>query len=158
MSRKIPLTQGKHAIVDDEDYEFLNQWKWYVSDKGYARRNAYIGDRKQKTILMHRVINKTPDGMHTDHVNMNPLDNRKGNLRACSMSQNNMNRRKHGSFRTSSFKGVRFEERINKYRAVICIDGRQTHLGVFAKEEDAAKAYNDAAIVKFGKFAQVNTL
>jgi hypothetical protein len=89
--KSLPLSQGYLAWVDDEDHHFLNQWKWsYLRSKykstGYAVR---MGDKK--LIMMHRVINKTSDGLFTDHINGNGLDNQKHNLRDSTRSENAIN-------------------------------------------------------------------
>ena len=81
--RKIKLTQGKYAIVDDEDYEYLNQWRWFTFKNGYVwyvARETTI-DHKRKCIYMHRLIMNAVNGECVDHINRNGLDNRKYNLR-----------------------------------------------------------------------------
>ena len=104
--KKIELTQGKFALVDDEDFEWLNQWKWYANHLGYTwyvvRSVRY--DNEVKAILMHRSILNAKIGEEIDHINHNGLDNRKKNLRICTRSQNNMNRNKlRGTYK---YKGV----------------------------------------------------
>lgn len=84
----IYLSQGKAALVDSEDYEWLNQWVWSLHSIGYAYRRDYSTG---KSIFMHRLINKTPIGMHTDHINHIRLDNRKRNLRTVTQAENNAN-------------------------------------------------------------------
>lgn len=86
MSKEIPLTKGKSAIVDDDLYWSLSQIKWHYSG-GYA---VYFEKktRPRKAVRMHRLINNTPEGMDTDHINGNKLDNRRANLRTCSRSAN----------------------------------------------------------------------
>jgi len=83
--QKIELTKGQFTLVDDEDFNYLNQWKWHISTKGYALRCIWIGsghkNRKGINIYMHGEVNKTPKGYQTDHINRNKLDNRKSNLR-----------------------------------------------------------------------------
>jgi hypothetical protein len=74
--KKIPLTQGKFAIVDDEDFEYLNRWKWYFAPVGYATRGDGHGRGNRTVVYMHRVVNKTTGGLVTDHINRNKLDNR----------------------------------------------------------------------------------
>lgn len=157
--KKIKLTQGKFALVDDEDFEYLNQWKWYFSDTGYAIRKEYIGggrkNQKQKIIRMHRIINKTPDSFYTDHINSDKLDNRKENLRNSSMLQNNLNTTKRKNC-TSKYKGVHWDRLNNKWRVCIDINKRTIHAGRFLSEIEAAKAYNGLAIKYHGKFAKLN--
>lgn len=115
--KRIELTQGQVALVDDEDYEFLMQWKWgawwnKATKSYYARRNY----KNKKTYLMHRVVSKTPNGMICDHKNHNTLDNRRKNLRNVTPTQSNMNRKpKKSSFQEPNIRpmGKGFEVRFN---------------------------------------------
>jgi hypothetical protein len=135
--KKIFLSQGKFAIVDECLFEWLIQWKWYHS-KGYAARN--IGGRKNKSIVwMHRLINDTPDGFETDHINRNKLDNRRENLRSVTKSQNGLNKGKNKNNK-SGYKGVYLESWSGKWRAEIRIDGKRMTLGRFVNINDANKA------------------
>jgi hypothetical protein len=153
--KQIPLTKGKFAIVDDEDFEFLSQWKWCAACGGkYAGRYETING-KRTGILMHRVIAKTPLGMDTDHINMDKLDNRKINLRVCTRRQNLMNKKSEPNS-TSKFRGVFLNKKLNKWSAQIKVEGKRTHLGTFKNEEDAAQAYNFVAFEHFGEFARLN--
>ena len=155
--RKIQLTQGKIALVDDEDFKWLSRWKWHICN-GYAARKIY-NPETQKTgdiRYMHRVILATPKDLHTDHINGNPLDNRRINLRTCTNSQNNMNR--HKTRGSSKFKGVHWSKKREKWQAQIWKDSKIRHLGRFVSEEEAALVYNKAARKLFGKFARVNIL
>lgn len=151
----IPLTQGKYAIVDTEDYEYLSQWKWQALegiDTYYAVRKKKWGSR-YKTLMMHRVILNTPLGMDTDHRNHNGLDNRKQNIRVCTRAENRQNQRpqKKG---TSKYKGVRRPK--NKWLAEIRTHSKSIHLGSYEIEIDAAKAYDAKAKELFGEFACTN--
>ncbi len=105
---KIQLTKSKYAIVDADDYDFLMQWRWCIGEDGYAVRGALKSDKleKRKNILMHRVINNTPNGMETDHINGDRLDNRRENLRSVSRSENQRNKVKRPSFDKSRGKWV----------------------------------------------------
>ncbi len=154
----IKLTNGGETLVDDSDYEHLSQWNWQ-QNQGYAIRNQYVscinGKRKNKTIYMHRAVNKTPDGMETDHINNDKLDNRKTNLRASNRSNNAVNKPKQSN-NTSGYKGVGWHKVAGKWRATIKVNNRAKHLGHFATPEDAATAYNFAALEYFGKFATFN--
>lgn len=157
--KKIPLTQGKIAIVDDEDYKWLSKYKWHYH-KGYAARTCRKTGRK-RTIYMHREIMRTPEGFVTDHINGNKLDNRRVNLRICTKAQNNMNMKKFRSRKkakhASRYKGVYWRGgRTPKWSAEIRYKGKQIHLGYFETEEEAAKAYDKAAIRLFGSFASPN--
>ena len=152
----ITLTQGHEAIVDAEDYGELNKNKWFYNC-GYARRNVRMANGKQTAIRMHREINQTPDGLVTDHINHNMLDNRKENLRTTTHQQNCMNGDPHKDG-TSKYRGVNWDVREKKWMARIMIDGKQKYLGRFIKEEDAAKAYNEAATKLFGVYARLNSV
>lgn len=152
--KEIKLTQGQVALVDDEDYEFLSQWKWYaIKDKTtfYAAR----AERKT-TIQMHRVILGLTDskieGEHKDH---NGCNNQRDNLRIATRSQNCANR---PSFKNSSSKylGVSWHKKNKKWVAYIRKDGLRKYIGSFNKEEDAALSYNSLAIQYFGDFANLN--
>jgi len=88
--KKIKLSQGKHALVDSEDFEYLSQWKWCAEKRRhtfYAVRSQWIGGKTKKT-SMHRLLARTPRGMDTDHLNGNGLDNRKANLRSATRKEN----------------------------------------------------------------------
>ena len=154
--KTIPLTQGKVALVDDEDYDFLNQWKWYA----YKHRNTYYAVRDSRnhkrtqgnTILMHRFIMNTPSNLQVDHKDQNGLNNQKYNLRNCNNSQNHMNCKSWGK---SKYRGV-FYYKMKYIRASICINGKDTHLGTYKTEEEAARAYDKKAKELFGEFAKLN--
>ena len=143
MPKQIKLTQGKFAIVDNEDFEFLNKWKWYAQQGGntfYAARKSKSINGKQKVIRMHRAIIKPNIGLEVDHVNRNGLDNRKINIRECTRSQNSLNARIRTD-NTSGCKGVCFDKRSGKYAAQIKINGKRKHVGLFSTVEEAAKAF-----------------
>jgi hypothetical protein len=150
----IPLSQGQSAQVDDADFDWLSQWKWTAQRTAhgfYATR--YDGDR---LVLMHRLINGTPEGMVTDHRDCNGLNNQRSNLRTATQLQNMMNRRgKRGG--TSRFKGVWADpnpRNLKLWRSAIRINGKLKYLGRFHNEEDAAAAYAAAARQHFGEFAR----
>lgn len=129
----IKLTQGKEVIVDDEDYEFLSQFKWYYN-KGYAVRGA------SPKILMHRVINKTKDGYDTDHINRNTLDNRKENLRTATRTENQINKNLQKN-NTSGYKGVSWHKRINAWSVIVNYKKQQLHCGYYNDLEKAIMAH-----------------
>ena len=159
--KEINLTQGKVALVDDEDYDYLMQWKWLISKSGnfiYAGRNVWMKkEHKYKMILMHRIIMNTPQGLDVDHIDHNGLNNQKYNLRNCTNAENKWN----SSIRQNKkYKGIRkrIENRSNPFEAYITFNGRFIHLGHFKTEEDAARAYNNAAKEYFGEFANPNII
>jgi len=157
--KKIPLTKGKFAFVDDEDFESLNKWKWAYSSLGYAKRTEYLGggrkNQKSRGFYMHRVILKTPKGFETDHINRNGIDNRKCNLRIVTRQQNGCNRALQPN-NTSGYRGVTWHKDRKKWMAQIKAKRKHYYLGLFNNKKDAARAYNSAAIRHFGKFAEIN--
>lgn len=155
MTKMIPLTQGKFAVVDDQDYERINKHKWCYSG-GYAIRVTSLKrDGEVKTILMHREIMNTPDGMETDHEDGNGLRNIRKNLRVCTKQENDRNQRTQVNSK-SGFKGVSWYERDGKWRAQIGNGKKKEFLGCFEDPEDAARAYDDAARKLYGRFAKLN--
>lgn len=152
----IPLTQGKYAIVDSEDYEHLNQWKWYAAKDNktgdFIARRANMGIM----VLMSRFILgiEMGDKNVADHINHNTLDNRRCNLRKCTQQQNTMNQVSKG--KTSRFKGVSWYSNQNQWVARIMIKGKHINLGVFDSEIEAAKAYDKKAKELHGEFAFIN--
>lgn len=160
MAKKILLTKNKVTLVDDEDYEFLNKWKWYcsVASSGafYAARKTRYSDGDSKILYMHRLILglQRNGRQETDHINRDPLDNRRLNLRICTSSQNKMNRTK-SILNKSGYKGV-CSVPVNKWAAFIMCGDIHLNLGHFEDKKDAARAYNKAATHYFGEFAVLN--
>jgi hypothetical protein len=153
---EIPLTQGKVALVDDEDYAWLNQWKWYAKrckNLFYATRTIHPKGGKHYNLLMHRVVLETPNGVDVDHVDHNGLNNQKFNLRHCTRAENSRNASKAKN-RTSPFKGVYLGNGL--IRASIRVDLKLINIGCFNTHEEAARAYDKKAIEYFGEFAQLN--
>lgn len=149
-------------MVDDEDYDYLNQWKWHaakVKHLYYAVRNSLYRDNPKRTqIQMHVVINKTPKGLLTDHIDGNGLNNQKANLRTCDYSENNKNTRSRKDS-TSIYLGVRLLKTGNQYASCLQVNGKnKLNLGVFKNQEEAAEAYNDAAKKHYGEFAKLNVI
>lgn len=163
--KTIPLTQGKVALVDDEDYEWLSRWKWSVKLKKYtcyAQRMVYKAELTKKVycIRMHREIMglKPGDKRQVDHIDDNGLNNQRHNLRICSDQENKFNKRKLGKA-VSIFKGVTYSTGRRKcWRSRIKINKKEKHLGYFHNEHDAARAYNAAAIKYFKEFARLNVI
>ena len=165
--RTIPLTQGQYALVDESDYEYLNQWKWFAqkdcrSGAFYAVREAFSQRygirRRQRAIRMHRQIAGDPEGMVVDHLDHNTLNNQRHNLRIATHSENSFNVRKSNAIKSSQYKGVSWWAAKNRWRVMIMAKGKSKYIGRFRSEEDAARAYNEAAIKMHGEFACVNVL
>lgn len=133
--KKIALTKGKFAVVDDADFKFLNQWRWKYHKDNYAVRTA----TGNKQIYMHREVNKTPHGILTDHINRNGLDNRRKNLRITTYSKNLLNTGKW-KHNTSGAKGVQWNKQKAKWHALIQINWRVMHLGYYSNFKQARLA------------------
>jgi hypothetical protein len=157
---EIPLTQGKVALVDARDYERISRIKWYankIHNTWYALKNGkrLPGGKKEKPILMHRLILNAPKGIQVDHKNGNGLDNRRRNLRLCTNQENHMNEQKHKRA-SSRYKSVCFCKQTERWSANIMRDGKRVWLGRHDTEEEAALTYDKAAKEIFGQFANLN--
>lgn len=158
--KKLKLTQNKYALVDDEDFDYLNQWKWHCAkgDKYVARREYFVGGKgKSKIVYMHRLIMNTPEGMETDHINRNGLDNRRENLRICTGAENRFNHKLISTNKTG-YHGVYWDKLKGKWGVGISIKGKHKGLGYYENIKKAALAYNEAAILYRGKFANLNSI
>lgn len=150
----IILTSGGVAIIDAEDYDSLNIYKWHMDVDGYARRSVNIGGKRTKTILMHRAINQTPKSKITDHINGDRLDNRKGNLRTATSSQNIAHRIKPTRNKCGYF-GV--SKKDNRWQADgRDKDGKTKYLGLFKTPTEAARARDVHVKELHGEFAVLN--
>ena len=155
----IKFSQGKVALVDDEDFEWLNKWKWHFHNK-IAERTIWLKDKKTcKKVRMHNVIINPSLGKVVDHINRNRLDNRKSNLRIATNQENQRNRGVSKS-NISGYKGVHFKKRGNwyGYYVQIKISYKPIHLGVYRTAKEAALVYNLAAKKYFGEFAVLNEI
>lgn len=155
MVKEIELSQGKFALVDDADYDWLSQWKWYTSYYGYAVRSVWRDGDNQGLVFMHRQILDAPEGMYVDHMDGDKLNNVRPNIRLATNAQNLCNRGPNKN-NTSGFKGVSWNKRSGKWRSQIWKDGVTHHLGLFADLREAASAYDKAALELHGEFAQTN--
>lgn len=151
--KQIKLTKNKFATVDDDVYEYLNQWKWctLISSKTFYA----VRMENKKLILMHRFLLDAPKNLQVDHINQNGLDNRLENLRLCTHAENSRNRRTHKNNLTG-YKGVTNSG--NKFAARIKVNKVFIYLGTFESKEDAAKAYNVAVLELHGDYAKINEI
>jgi hypothetical protein len=152
---RVPLSQGLYALIDDEDYEKVAQFKWCAAknrDTFYAIRHATVSKGKRVRIRMHQFLMGVSGRVKIDHRNGNGLDNqRRSNLRLATTSQNAMNKKARGNSRTG-LKGVSFHK--GRYCSMIKAEGRQHWLGYFDTPEAAHAAYAAAAKRYFGEFAR----
>lgn len=153
--KKIKLTKGYEAIVDDEDYEYLNQWKWHYSC-GYAVRERHY-KAKPKTMRMHRVVNNTPEGMITDHINRNTLDNRRCNLRTVTNVENQRNKVK-SSRNTSGVTGVSWHTGYKRWIARVNMKNKRIELGSYINFEDAVRSRIEGEKKYYGQVYSVDVL
>lgn len=159
--KEIPLTQGKVALVDSEDYEELMKYKWRVEEKG-KNFNLFYASRvtsrkytpKHKNIYMHRHLLNPPKGMEVDHIDGNGLNNTRSNLRVCTHSENNCNRQM-SSTNTSGFKGVSWHKAAKKWRATINLSNKHIHIGTFSTPLEAYEAYCEACVKYHGEFSRI---
>ena len=155
--KKIKLTQNKYVLVDDDDYEMLNMYKWYIKKGGntfYAARSIFSKDGNQKTIRMHRLLLNAPKGIEVDHKDGNGLNNQKSNIRLATRSQNRMNRPKQ-SRNTSGFKGVSWDKTHRVWMAYITLNNVQKNLGYFKSKQEAYQARRKANIEYHNEFAHI---
>lgn len=147
--KAIPISRNKYTLVDEEDYDFLTQWKWtghtYISRKEVGRDAIY----------MHRVVMDCPSHLEVDHKNGCKWDNRKANLRVCTRAENSRNR---GKSIVRDYKGVYWNQRARKWSASIKVDRKLVYLGLHQTKAEAALAYNEAALKYHKKFARLNNL
>ena len=156
MTKKISLTRGFMTIVDDDWYEMLSQVKWFAV-RGRPTQSPYAASSHCQD-RMHRIITDAPKELHVDHINGDTLDNRKSNLRLCTLQQNSFNQRVRKHKKSSIYKGVFYIKHIDKWNANTRVNGKWINLGYYSSEYDAALAYNEGVIKHHGEFARLNII
>lgn len=165
MVKQLPLTRDKVALVDDDDYEAVKQFKWFAlrDDKKDGREMFYAvrsvgskvdGKWKNKMFYLHRDL--MPGVKQIDHIDGDGLNNQRSNIRPATKSQNAANRKNLSTTASSRFRGVSWFKPTKRWRACIKVNQKYISLGYFLSEEDAARAYDDAARLHFGEFASPN--
>lgn len=163
--KEIQLTQGKMALVDDEDFEWLSAWKWqaiknkntFYACRAFHRNNSLV---ERTTLSMHVAIwehhnGPVPEGHTIDHIDRNSLDNQKSNFRRATPTQQGQNRGMQSN-NTSGFIGVYLHKQSQKYHARIGVERRKISLGLFDYPEEAARARDVASLQYYGEFAVLN--
>ncbi len=157
--KEIKLTQGKVALVDDEDYERVSALKWQArktrSARNYYAYHAWKEEGRVRHISMHRLILAAPIGADVDHRDGDGLNNRRSNIRLCTPTQNEMNK-KPSSRNTSGYKGVSHYNKGPKWMAKLKVGNRKIRRFGFTSAEEAARAYDALAIEHYGEFAMTN--
>lgn len=161
MTIEIPLTQGKVALIDDADLPLVARYKWHVHKvrkvnvtKWYAATAARKPDGNQTQLLMHRLILGANVGELTDHGDGDGLNNRRLNIRLCTIHDNNRNR--HQVTGSNQYRGVFYDKRSRRWYARIRLNNRSKGLGGHPTPESAAKSYDNAAKEHYGDFAVLN--
>lgn len=154
---RIPLTQGKVAIIDEADFALVNRWYWYaVCTNGSWYAQTHVWRKGKRTVIqMQRLLMDEPTDVFVDHEDGNGLNNCRSNLRRATRAQNKRNSRLPINSR-SGYKGVYWKLDHYAWSAQIRFDGRLKHLGYFKDKPDAARAYDAAALAAFGEFARLN--
>jgi hypothetical protein len=156
MSKQIPLTRGKFAIVDDEFYDELSKYEWSIDGSGYPQRSIKCG-KGWKPIRMHRIVMGLVGRQMADHINLNKLDTRVCNLRICN-AEENVRHRGINKNNKSGYKGVYYNKNRNVYQSYITVSYSHFFIGAFLIPREAAEAYDKRAIELFGEFAMTNKM
>ena len=151
--KNIKLSRNKFAIIDDCDFDTINSLKWYCTNAGYA-----VHDNPERTILMHRIILDAPEGLEVDHIDGNPLNNQRNNLRLATHQENIRHRANLNKNNSSGVTGVSWFKRDKKWRARIFVDGKEISLGLFNDKHDAITKRNEAVKRFYGQFAHLNKI
>ena len=157
----IPLTQNQFAIVDDQDFDLISQYKWYAhkerkNPNKYYPKSTQLNNGVREHLTIYSLIMNPPKGYIVDHINGNPLDNRRDNLRICTPKENNRNMPKSKDPASSIYKGVSLVKNTGRWYASIKCDGKSYNLGCYDTEFEAAQIYDKKATELFGEFAKTN--
>ena len=155
--KQIPLTKGKIALVDDEDYEEVSAYNWYAHycPFGGGTWYAYYGGTshgERIRLKMHRMIMNAPDDTLIDHVDHDGLNNQKSNLRLCSKTENGQNRKGPTITNPTGYRGVSVRQHTKRFMARICVNGKSIYLGYYNTPSEAHSAFEEAARKYFGDF------
>lgn len=158
--RTILLTDSDVILLDDSDYNLAKRYNWWALRTTNGKKIKYAASDvftrgERCTLLLHRVLLQPRADQYIDHINHNGLDDQRHNLRVCTMSQNQGNRRKQSN-NTSGYKGVHWHTQRQKWCASIKINYRSHSLGLWSDPWRAAQAYNRAALEAWGEFALIN--
>ena len=166
--KQVDVGHGMAALVDDRDYPAVASFRWHAQRThgtvyaattgprpGIRRADgSYVGGRK---FYMHRLIMQPSDGYEIDHINGNGLDNRRANLRAVTHAENLQNQApRKDAEKSSRYRGVSYDKNRRMWQATIYADGRSRFIGRFLTEQEAAVAWNMAALEKWGEYARLN--
>jgi hypothetical protein len=156
MSKLIPLSRGAFAIVDDDDFEELSQYRWHLATTGYPRRDGGKVDGKKRIVSMHRQVLGLEHGdpRQGDHLDRNRLNCRRENLRICTPSENQCNKSFYSN-NSSGFKGVSFNRIRENWQVHISAKGRRIGRGGFATAEDASEFYGLLVDMLHGSFGRL---
>lgn len=164
----IPLTRGLVTVISPQDVDYVAAHKWLAQSASQGRFYVCRADyenpppgKRRAYLLLHRELLQAPPHLVVDHINGDSLDNRRENLRLCTISQNAFNKRKQNHGKLSKYKGVAFVQYLNRknpWMAFISVSGKRTYLGYFPSESAAALAYNNAAIKLHKDFAHINII
>lgn len=154
MPKHLPLSKGRYALVDDSDFDTLAQYAWHITGAGYAAGFVRVNGTRLR-VYLHRYLLDAQPGQIVDHIDGDPLNNTRANLRLVTRAQNQWNRK--AQLNASGYKGVSWHRLNQKYYARIQVHNRRHFLGYFETAEEAAEAYDAAAQQLYGEHARDNS-
>ena len=154
MTHSIPLRNGVSTSLDDEDYARAKDFRWHKTANGYVAGTVVEGGVRRR-VYLHRWLLDAQPGQLVDHLDGNPLNNRRTNLRLATRSQNQANRRRNRTSR-SRYKGVTWHQGQQRWMARLQVNGRRITIGYFADPLQAAYEYDAFARAYFGEYARLN--